>query len=164
MLNPHYGKDFIDKEAQMTEAFQPEVLEELSKDDLICIIYRLQETLIDIQHQVCGSITHAVNHNFLHLSEAIKERKLYNPDKPELKTVTFSMPPEMKANCDVMLNRMRCSSPLEREALPEVDFKPCKKGADDKEYTFEVTAQEHNCLKMAVKAMNKGYFSTIIKI
>lgn len=148
-------QDFI------VEKFSYESLEKLSKAELIDIVYRLQDALVDLRVTVCGYAQIGMHKPLYEIARNIEKRDLAKSwDKAECKKIVLHINEALKEDLEAMLGQMRALSKYEANSYGDksgmITGRPEAYIGNEQDYEFYITDREELMIQDAIEHLKEG--------
>ena len=148
-------QDFI------VEKFSYESLEKLSKAELIDIVYRLQDALVDLRVMVCGYAQLGAHKPLYEIARNIETGNLAKSwDKAECKKIVLHINEALKEDLEAMLGQMRALSKYEADSYGDRDGmitgRPEAYIGNEQDYEFYITDREELMIQDAIENLKEG--------
>ncbi|MGM9581422.1 MAG: hypothetical protein ACI3U2_09335 [Anaerovibrio sp.] len=147
-------QDFI------VEQFSYESLEKLSKAELIDIVYRLQDALVDLRVMVCGYAKLGAHKPLYEIATNIETGNLAKSwDKAECKKIVLHINEALKEDLEAMLGQMRALSKYEADSYGDngmIKGRPESYIGNEQDYEFYITDREELMIQDAIENLKEG--------
>ena len=149
------------KQDFIVEKFSYESLEKLSKAELIDIVYRLQDALVDLRVMVCGYAQIGMHKPLYKIATSIEKGDLAKSwDKAECKKIVLHINEALKEDLEAMLGQMRALSKYEADSYGDRDGmitgRPEAYIGNEQDYEFYITDREELMIQDAIEHLKEG--------